>query len=125
MSTQNVCFHGEIRKILTCYPLLSRPMFFILCWEKINLFQPVHSSLCPYNFQFPSAQPDIPSVYFYSLNGFVVEEINSYTKIQSRLQRKIFLQIIFKMLTFCFLFLHNTIHTLFKSIWAKFLQQTV
>ena len=26
MSTHNICFHGEIRKILTRYPLLSRPM---------------------------------------------------------------------------------------------------
>ena len=26
MSTYNICFRGEIRKILTRYPLLSRPM---------------------------------------------------------------------------------------------------
>ena len=26
MSTHNICFRGEIRKILTRYPLLSRPM---------------------------------------------------------------------------------------------------
>ena len=26
MSTHNICFHGEIRKIFTGYPLLSRPM---------------------------------------------------------------------------------------------------
>ena len=26
MSTHNICFHGEIRKIITGYPLLSRPM---------------------------------------------------------------------------------------------------
>ena len=26
MSTHNICFHGEIRKILTWYPPLSRPM---------------------------------------------------------------------------------------------------
>ena len=25
MSTHNICFHGEIRKILTCYPHLSSP----------------------------------------------------------------------------------------------------
>ena len=27
MSTHNICFHGEIRKIFTGYPPLSRPMF--------------------------------------------------------------------------------------------------
>ena len=27
MSTHNICFHGEIRKIFFWYPLLSRPMF--------------------------------------------------------------------------------------------------
>ena len=27
MSTHNICFHGKIRKILTWYPLLSRPMW--------------------------------------------------------------------------------------------------
>ena len=26
MSTHNICFCGEIRKIITIYPLLSRPM---------------------------------------------------------------------------------------------------
>ena len=26
MSTHNICFRGEIRKIFTGYPLLSRPM---------------------------------------------------------------------------------------------------
>ena len=26
MSTHNICFRGEIRKILTGYPLLSRPV---------------------------------------------------------------------------------------------------
>ena len=26
MSTHNICFCGEIRKIFTCYPLLSIPM---------------------------------------------------------------------------------------------------
>ena len=26
MSTHNICFHGEIRKIFTGYPPLSRPM---------------------------------------------------------------------------------------------------
>ena len=26
MSTHNICFRGEIRKIFTRYPLLSRPM---------------------------------------------------------------------------------------------------
>ena len=26
MSTHNICFRGEIRKIFTSYPLLSRPM---------------------------------------------------------------------------------------------------
>ena len=26
MSTHNICFRGEIRKMLTRYPLLSRPM---------------------------------------------------------------------------------------------------
>ena len=26
MTTHNICFRGEIRKILTRYPLLSRPM---------------------------------------------------------------------------------------------------
>ena len=26
MSTHNICFHGEIRKIFTRYPPLSRPM---------------------------------------------------------------------------------------------------
>ena len=26
MSTHNICFHREIRKIFTGYPLLSRPM---------------------------------------------------------------------------------------------------
>ena len=28
MSTHNICFRGEIRKILACYPLLSRPMIY-------------------------------------------------------------------------------------------------
>ena len=28
MSTHNICFHGELRKIFTRYPLLSRPMMF-------------------------------------------------------------------------------------------------
>ena len=27
MSTHNICFRGEIRKIFTGYPPLSRPMF--------------------------------------------------------------------------------------------------
>ena len=27
MSTQNICFHGEIRKLLCGYPLLSVAMF--------------------------------------------------------------------------------------------------
>ena len=26
MSTHNICFYGEIRKIFTSYPLLSRPL---------------------------------------------------------------------------------------------------
>ena len=26
MNTHNICFHGEIRKIFTGYPPLSRPM---------------------------------------------------------------------------------------------------
>ena len=29
MSTHNICFCGEIRKIFTLYPLLSRPMYSI------------------------------------------------------------------------------------------------
>ena len=32
MSTHNICFHGEMRKIITWYPLLSRPM----CWYKFT-----------------------------------------------------------------------------------------
>ena len=30
MSTHNICFHGEIRKIFTGYPPLSRPMNCVL-----------------------------------------------------------------------------------------------
>ena len=38
MSTHNICFHGQIRKILTWYPLLSRPMSkkFVSMWH-VNL----------------------------------------------------------------------------------------
>ena len=36
MITHNVCFCGEIRKIFTGYPLLSRPMYRKhLLWEDI------------------------------------------------------------------------------------------
>ena len=42
MSTHNICFCREIRKIFTCYPLLSRPMladvqaYFSLCWVHLS-----------------------------------------------------------------------------------------
>ena len=32
--------------------------------------------MCALYFQFPAAQLDIPSIYFYSQHGVVVEEIN-------------------------------------------------
>ena len=39
MSTHNICFHGEIRKIFTGYPLLSRPMYMELgIWLYWGLF---------------------------------------------------------------------------------------
>ena len=31
MSTHNICFHGEIRKIFTGYPPLPRPMIILCC----------------------------------------------------------------------------------------------
>ena len=40
MSTHNICFHGEIRKIFTGYPPLSRSM--VSCF-----FFPGFSSYCP------------------------------------------------------------------------------
>ena len=41
MSTHNICFHGDIRKIITWYPLLSRPMYeLILHFLNIKLFEP-------------------------------------------------------------------------------------
>ena len=46
MSTQNIYIRGEIRKMLTWYPLLCRPMIWIICnmvgkttWVMINLYQ--------------------------------------------------------------------------------------
>ena len=46
MSTHNICFHGEIRKLFTRYPLLSRPMFIIhsLFEEKLEKWEVVISS---------------------------------------------------------------------------------
>ena len=46
MSTHNICFHGEIRKIFTGYPPLSRPVFHLLahfhfiCWDIFTPMQP-------------------------------------------------------------------------------------
>ena len=41
MSTHNVCFHGEIRKILHGYPLLSVAMKTIL---KVDIKGPEHKA---------------------------------------------------------------------------------
>ena len=45
MSTHNISFHGEIRKIFTGYPPLTRPIIYIrykklyvLCWPHITDF---------------------------------------------------------------------------------------
>ena len=38
MSTHNICFRGEIRKIFTGYPLLSRPMNDTLQMCGMNLY---------------------------------------------------------------------------------------
>ena len=48
MSTHNICFHGEIRKIFTGYPPLSRPMVLVktflkkIIQEAVKLFDPQH-----------------------------------------------------------------------------------
>ena len=48
MSTHNICFHGEIRKIFTGLSPLSRPMDpsnrLIVCWPMT--FQPLWVILC-------------------------------------------------------------------------------
>ena len=38
MSTHNIGFSGEIRKILTRYPLLSRPMSIMDCVLALNIY---------------------------------------------------------------------------------------
>ena len=37
MSTHNICFRGEIRKIFTGYPPLSRPMLIIISVILVDL----------------------------------------------------------------------------------------
>ena len=51
MSTHNICFRREIRKIFTGYPPLSRPMplhILLLETDKINalIFYPVPLHMC-------------------------------------------------------------------------------
>ena len=41
MSTHNICFHGELRKILCGYPLLSVAMHFM------QIVSSVHPDQCP------------------------------------------------------------------------------
>ena len=37
MSTHNICFHGEIRKLFTGYPPLSKPML-MFSWRNKNIY---------------------------------------------------------------------------------------
>ena len=65
---------------------VSRHQIGIICHYNVieNLvkpLKPVHSPPCPHDFQFPSAQPDIPSIYFYSQDGVVVEEISGRAQV--------------------------------------------
>ena len=50
MSTHNICFRGEIRKIFTGYPPLSRPMLwpvlFINIFYNVNLYSETPIRLC-------------------------------------------------------------------------------
>ena len=44
MSTHNICFHGEIRKIFTWYPPISRPMFEHQCQQYLRICAPSEDS---------------------------------------------------------------------------------
>ena len=51
MSTHNICFHAEIRKMLTCYPLLYRPMgvhaFVWLFFYRSPMQTQCHNTIAP------------------------------------------------------------------------------
>ena len=51
-------------------------LFLMLLFSVDRTSQPVQSLSCPHDFQSPSAQPDIPSIYFYSQHSVVFEEIS-------------------------------------------------
>ena len=54
MSTHNICFCGEIRKIFTGYPLLSRPMNIIFLHNKYILWMLISQAnlMCSHNIYF-------------------------------------------------------------------------
>ena len=69
MSTHNICFHGEIRKIFTWYPLLSRPMH---GWLNHASFCPF---VCPRTFVHTSIHPSVHpkwSLHTVNVGGWVV-----------------------------------------------------
>ena len=50
MSTQNICFRGEIRKILTRYPPYSRPMILAANSEGPSQTAQMHSLIWAFTF---------------------------------------------------------------------------
>ena len=70
MSTHNICFHQEIRKLYTWYPLLSRPVIpgFDTCTIYCVSFLDAYNLFMQFNFYF--AWSDIWSVCF--CNIFII-----------------------------------------------------